>query len=376
MLRVVQLGVLLDPQRSPSQMMVDWWAMVDTAEMVARAGAHVTVIQASRVAETVRLREVTYHFLVPDAGRSLCASEGFARLIGQLAPEVVHVHGLGFAQEVLDLAALMPTTPILLQDHADGVPRFWRRRQRRKALAAAHGISFCALPQAEPFLRAGLFAASKPLFEIPECSSRFTPGDRESARQATGVFGDPAVLWVGHLDDNKDPLTVLKGVGRSFERLPALQLWCCFAQAPLLGEVQRQLAADSRLRGKVHLLGKVPHEQVEQLMRAADLFVLGSHREGSGFSVIEALACGLPPIITTIPSFRALTGRGKVGALWKCNDATNLGDALWAVAQQPRSEARAAARQHFDQELSFDAVGRKFLAAYESLRCGTHARAQ
>lgn len=65
-LQIVQLGVLLDPQRSPSQMLVDWWPLVDTAEMVAHAGAQVSVIQASRVAETVRLRDVTYHFLVPE----------------------------------------------------------------------------------------------------------------------------------------------------------------------------------------------------------------------------------------------------------------------------------------------------------------------
>ena len=375
-LRIVQLGVLLDPQRTPSQMMVDWWPLVDTAEMVAAAGARVTVIQASRLAQTLRLRDVTYHFLVPDEGSTLCASDGFARLLWQLGPDIIHVHGLGFPREVIDLAELVPTTPILLQDHADGVPRIWRRRSRRKGLAAARGISFCALSQAEPFIRAGMLDAATQLFEIPECSSRFTPGDRESARRATGVFGDPAVLWVGHLNANKDPLTVLDGISRVLERLPDLQLWCCFAQGPRLGEVQRRLAADSRLRDRVHLLGKVSHEHVEQLMRSADLFVSGSHREGSGFSVIEALACGLSPIITSIPSFRALTAQGKVGALWKCDDATDLGEALLSVVRQPRSEARAAARQHFDQELSFQAVGRKFLAAYEDLRSGTPAPAR
>lgn len=373
MLRIIHLGVLLDPQRSPSQMLVDWWPLVDTAEMVARAGGQVTVIQASCRAETVQLRGVTYYFLVPDPGRTLSASDGFARLLRQLAPDVIHVHGLGFPREVIDLAKLTPTTPILLQDHADGVPRIWRRRLRRKALAAAGGISFCALSQAEPFIRARMLNAGTRLFEIPECSSRFTPGDPESARRATGVFGDPAVLWVGHLNANKDPLTVLDGVSQVLEHRPDLQLWCCFGQAPLLGDVQRHLAADSRLRERVHLLGTVSHERIEQLMRAADLFVSGSHREGSGFSVIEALACGLPPVITNIPSFRALTAQGKVGALWRCDDATALREAVLSVERRSRTEARAAARQHFDQELSFDAVGRKFLAAYEELfRCGTH----
>ena len=374
MLRVVQLGVLLDPQRSPSQMMNDWWAMVDTAEMVARAGAEVVVVQASRVAETVQQREVTYHFLVPQAGRTLCGSGRFAQLLAKLTPDVVHVHGLGFAQELLDLAQCLPDTPILVQDHADGVPGIWRRRRHRRALAAVSGLAFCALGQAEPFRRSGMIAPGTRLFEIPECSSRFTPGDQDGARGITGMAGDPAVLWVGRLNANKDPLTVLDGVSRVMEQLPGLELWCCFGQAPLRAEVERRMAADSRLRGHVHLLGSVPHGRVEQLMRAADLFVLGSHHEGSGFSVIEALACGLPPVITDIPSFDALTAHGAVGALWRCEDASALAEALLRAAAWPRAAARAAARAHFDRELSCDAVGRKFVAAYQALRSDTALR--
>jgi glycosyltransferase involved in cell wall biosynthesis len=366
-LRIIHLGVLLDPQRSPSQMLVDWRALVDTTEMVAGAGGQVTVIQASRLAEVIHLHGVTYHFLVPDTGRTLCASGCFARLIGQLAPDVVHLNGLGFPREVIDLARLLPATPIFIQDHANGVPRIWRRRLRRKALAAAAGVSFCALSQAEPFVRARMFAERTQLFEIPECSSRFTPADREAARRVTGVVGDPAVLWVGHLNANKDPLTVLEGISQVLGQLPDLHLWCCFGNAPLRNSVEQRLVADARLRDRVHLLGQVPHETIEQLMRAADLFVAGSHREGSGFSVIEALACGLPPIVTSIPSFRSLTAQGKVGALWACDDAIALRAALLCVAGQPRAQARAAAREHFERELSFDAVGRKFLAAYEKL---------
>ena len=41
--------------------------------------------------------------------------------------------------------------------------------------------------------------------------------------------------------------------------------------------------------------------RVEELMRAADIFTLGSHREGSGYALTEALACGLPPVVTDIP---------------------------------------------------------------------------
>ena len=102
-------------------------------------------------------------------------------------------------------------------------------------------------------------------------------------------------------------------------------------------------------------------------MRAADLFVLGSHHEGSGYSVIEALACGLPPVVTDIPSYRALIGSGAAGRLWPCDDARALGDELRAAAAGAAVDTRAAVRAHFDRELSFDSLGRKLAAMYKDV---------
>ncbi len=100
-------------------------------------------------------------------------------------------------------------------------------------------------------------------------------------------------------------------------------------------------------------------------MQAADLFVLGSHREGSGYSLIEALACGLPPLVTDIPSFRSLTGEGAVGSLWPCGDS----DALRGRLLEARidAETRAKVREHFDLRLSFDSVGLKLAAMYDEV---------
>jgi glycosyltransferase involved in cell wall biosynthesis len=102
-------------------------------------------------------------------------------------------------------------------------------------------------------------------------------------------------------------------------------------------------------------------------MRAADVFVLGSHHEGSGYSLIEALACGLPPVVTDIPSFRVLTGRGAVGRLWPCGDSAALTRALVAAGRADPA-LRTAVRGHFVRELSFAAVGRKLSAMYAEVR--------
>jgi glycosyltransferase involved in cell wall biosynthesis len=234
-------------------------------------------------------------------------------------------------------------------------------------LSNVAAVSFCAHAQARPFLDSGLIAVGTRICEIPESTSRFTPGSRTEARGVMGVDGDPLVLWVGHLDANKDPLTVLDGISLASRALPRLELCCCFGSAPLMREVQAKVATDPNLRERVSLLGRVPHAAVEQLMRAADLFVLGSHREGSGYALIEAMACGLPPAVTDIPSFRALTGSGTVGALWPCGDARALCEAVVESSRRPKAETREAVRAHFDAELSFEALGRKLRAMYEEV---------
>jgi glycosyltransferase involved in cell wall biosynthesis len=356
---VAQISFFTDPEaRPPEKLLIDWPSLPDVAECACRAGVRVSVVQACMHSQRITRNGVNYHFL---------GSTGFAELLRELSPDVLHVHGLDFPHDVLSLATIAPGIPILLQDHASRPPRRWRRNLWRRGFSCASGIAFCSREQASPFAAAGLIAPHTAVYEIPESTSRFEPGDQAEARRSSGVSGDPVALWVGHLDANKDPLAVLDGISRAVLTLPALQLYCCYGSAPLLHAVQRRIMDDPLLIGRVHLLGRVPHPRIQQFMRTADLFVSGSHREGSGYSLIEALACGLPPVVTDIPSFRTLTGAGSIGALWRPGDAGTLCEQLIAVAAQPRAQLRVAVREYFERELSFDAVGRTLAATYQDL---------
>lgn len=375
-LHAVQISFFNDPAgRTAAQLLEAWPTLVDVAEATHSAGTRVSVVQASAHRESLQRGGVSYHFL-PFGGSpsAIRQNVGLRELLLSLEPDVFHVHGLNFPREVLSLSARVPAVPIVLQDHASQPPRLWRRGSWRRGFSAAAAISFCSLEQARPFAAAGLLSASTRVCEIPESTSRFSPGDRVEARRLTGLAGEPAVLWVGHLNDNKDPLTVLQGISLAARALPGLQLSCCFGSAPLLETMQRQIAADAMLRERVHLLGRVPHERIEQLMRAADLFVLGSHREGSGYSLIEALACGLPPVVTDIPSFRSLTGGGTAGVLWPCGDPQALCAALLSIVPRADASMRAAVRARFERELSLEALGRKLAALYASVLEHRHDR--
>jgi len=372
-MNIAHVSFYVDPQgRAPRELLRDWRSLGEIAGAVAGQGHAVTVIQASQRTEKLDLDGVRYRFLRSPASRAgLADSDEFVTLLQTLAPEVVHVHGLGFGAAVRRMHERMPHIPILLQDHADRVPRFWRRGAWRRGFAVAGGVSFCARAQAQPFIDSGLLQERVRVYAIPECTSAFIPGDHAAARAETGVHGEPAVLWVGHLDANKDPLTVLDGVSRAAASLPGIQLWCCFGNEALRGVMERRIAQDPRLGGRVHLLGRVPHARIEQLMRAADIYVSASHREGSGYALIEALACGLPPAVTDIPSFRELTAAGSVGRLWERGNAAALAAALIALGTAPREPARSRTRAHFDAQVSRRALGARFEHAYREL-AGSH----
>lgn len=344
-----------------------WPSLADIAELVAGAGVRVSVLQAASHAERLTRNDVEYHFVDVDGTRTV-ASRGrrFADVLDGIHADVLHAHGLGFVAEAFAVAGhLSPELPILFQDHADRPPRWWRRPRHRRCFARASGIAFTSPDQAQPFMATRLFGPSTRLFAIPESSSRFTPGDRTRARAETGLHGDPCVLWVGRLTRGKDPLTVLEGIALAASRLPGLQLWCVFGAAPMLADVRARISGDARLAGRVQLLGEVPHARIETLLRAADLFVSGSRAEGSGYAALEAIACGITPVLTDIPAFRALTGNGRIGHLWPRGDAARLADALFLAATEPTSAQQV--RVHFDATLSFEAVGRLWSEAYSQV---------
>jgi glycosyltransferase involved in cell wall biosynthesis len=377
-LRVVQVSFHADEHRRDGETLLHVWPTLrGVAAGVARTGVDLTVVQAASRHQTVSRDGVEFRFvhdptLATTGRRSRFAlprrPRGIIAAVAVVQPDVVHVQGLGHATATRQLMAALPGVPVLVQDHAGSPPRAPRALAWRWAYRSLAGADLAARDQAEQFVSSRVISARLPVFEIIEGSTDFTPGDREAARRATGLAGDPCLLWTGHLDANKDPLTVLEAFRRAAERRPDARLWCCFGKAPLLDEVRRCIADSPLLAERVVLLGARPHDEMEELFRAADFFVQGSHREGCSYSTIEALACGTTPLVTDIASSRRIVG--DAGSLTPVGDAAALGDAIVDWSVRDPSRRRSAARARFDEALSFDVIGRDLCAAYRSLAAG------
>ena len=353
-MRVIQACFLRDRfGRKPRELISDWPTLTDVARAASAAGVEVSVAVPHKETVTLHSGDVAVHFR-PDVLKHVQAE----------APDILHVHGLAFARAAP--ARLLPaSTRVVVQDHGGGEPSPWRKMLMRRGLRDVRGALFTASAQAAPF--ANILPRTARVFEVLESSSWFSPGDQNEARQRTRLYGDPCVLWVGRLNGNKDPLMVLRAMRGALNRLPNLQLWCCYSTTELLPAMKKLIEGDAILRDRVHLLGTVAHGDIEHLARAADFFVAASHWEGSGFALIEALACGLTPIVTDIPSFRWITGGGAIGGLVPVGDHAAMADQLVRLATMPGVQRRAAVLHHFAQQLSFDAIGNQLKHAYESV---------
>lgn len=368
-MHVVQVSGFRDPAgRGGRELLAAWPSLLTVARAAAQAGARVTVVQAAAADERLSTEGVAVE-LVRERGwaqrvrRSLARAPRVAGRVAELRPDVVHLHGLGFPLLARRLAR--GAAPLLVQDHGDRPLRRGRRLQRW-GLAGAAGFAFTHRDQAAPF--AGILPEGARVVEVLESTPAFGPGDREQARARTGVSGDPAILWVGRLIPDKDPLAFLDGLAAALPALPGATAWMAFPDSPLEDAVRLRIRDDPQLAGRVRLLGRRPHAEVELLCRAADLYVSCSRREGSGYALLEALACGATPVVTDIPAYRRITREGAVGALFPCGDRAALARALVALGSAPRRPERVLA--HFQAHLSAAAVGRELMAAYHAVLGG------
>lgn len=371
-MRVIHLSAWRDPAgRGGAELLEAWPTLTDVAAACVDAGVETVVVQAARRDEVLSRAGIPVHFVAEPLGgtlpRRLSTALPFRlmRRVRALRPDVVHFQGIAFPAAARLAASL--GAPVLVQDHGNAVPPPSRRPLYRWGYGRAAGVAFTDAEMARPFVAAGVLRPETPVFSVLESSTRFTPGDPAAARAAAGIHGDPCVVWIGRLMADKDPLTALAAFERAAARLPDARLWMAFGDAPLLDAVRARIEASPVLRERVRLLGRVPHGRVQELLRGADLFVSPSRREGSGYALLEALACGAVPLVADIPAHRRITRGGAVGSLFPCGDADALAALLVEHAARPRAAERARAREHFERHLSFAAVGRELRDAYARL---------
>jgi glycosyltransferase involved in cell wall biosynthesis len=174
---------------------------------------------------------------------------------------------------------------------------------------------------------------------------------RDSLRLNEGMI----FLHVGNLIERKDPVTVLKAFLKFQVQQPAARLYMIYQSAKLLDEAKALIGKNEA----VCLVGKIEHSELQNWFTAADFIIAGSHHEGSGVAVIEAMSCGCIPILTSISSFRKMTGPNKCGVLFEPGNENDLFSVLLKTNEMNIEMESDKALKQYDEELSFKVIAEK-----------------
>jgi glycosyltransferase involved in cell wall biosynthesis len=281
--------------------------------------------------------------------------------------DIIHVNSFIYSYQASLLKKQLPSVKLVIQHHAEKPGHRVKRFLLRNFSSSLDGFIFSSSELYNEWLKTKTLPTGKKFTEIMEGSSDFTFRNRDEMRVKTGLLGKPVILWVGRLDENKDPLTVLSGFLKLLNDFPEAKLYMIYSEDKLKQQVLSFIKQNTIVENSVVLLGFIKHNDICDYYNSADYFVLGSHYEGSGFSLVEAMSCGVVPVVTDIPAFRMITSKGQIGALWRCSDSDSFYNIAKEIIHKPLEVESKKALDFFSDNLSFPAIARKAKMFYESL---------
>jgi glycosyltransferase involved in cell wall biosynthesis len=127
----------------------------------------------------------------------------------------------------------------------------------------------------------------------------------------------------------------------------------------------RELLPAQTANDPILLIGKIQHEELLYWFNSSDFYLSASHYEGSGTALCEAMSCGCIPVITSIPSFRMISG--NCGILYEPGNEDALYAALIQTITLNKGDQEKNVLHQFKTALSFEAIADKFLQIVSSL---------
>lgn len=149
-------------------------------------------------------------------------------------------------------------------------------------------------------------------------TEKFKPDENDDSERYTFVITPGA-----------SRLTARKGLVYLLEAVSELAKNYSGIRVEIMGEGDEKenlekKAADLKIEGKVHFLGRIPREKTPGYYREADLFVLPSLNEGMSNAMLEALASGLPILATDSGGIKELVKDGQNGYIIEMKNAADI----------------------------------------------------
>jgi glycosyltransferase involved in cell wall biosynthesis len=164
-----------------------------------------------------------------------------------------------------------------------------------------------------------------------------------------------------------------KGTGILIESLPIILREFPSTSLDIVGDGEslnefRKMVATLNLNKSVSFHGKVDHSTIMQLLRRADLFCYPTQSEGFPKAVLEALACGLPVVTSSVSVLPQLINKGGGVLLDECSPSA-VANAVRRILADPKSYRSMSAKaietaRQYSLENWRDEIGRTLQDAW------------
>jgi len=304
--------------------------------------------------------------------------------------DVVHIYTAGWAGFLAPLASRLAAVPCVFSSTLQGSDdpasirsqswgglKLGLLRLCKKVVAYTPG-------QAEAFVRHGFPSQRVLTLTCGIDDQYYTPGTDEKARRmvrkAAGQELDgPVILFIGTLSRRKGVDLLLDSFRLLLERIPNAVLVLMGPKSAgedstldeaFVANLQEQCQAPP-LKHHVAFLGRIDsRERKRAILRASDVFALFSHNEGLGIVVLEAMACGVPPVLTALPLvFDYIVDDGQNGRIATTRDPAELAGLLSQTLSSPHVHRIMSqkARERVRERFAMDHIAAQYFKLYSDL---------
>ena len=180
------------------------------------------------------------------------------------------------------------------------------------------------------------------------------------------------VLFLGRLHQKKGLELLVGAFARVATKCPSAHLVLIGSGDRSYVERITQMIGDSGVAHRSTITGQLEEADKLAAFADADLFVLPSFGENFGIAVVEAMACGLPVVVSDKVGIWQDVAKAKAGIVTQC-DSNEISDAVETLVNDPglRATLGRNGRRLVETEFNIDRMAERMEIEYRTLCANT-----
>jgi len=254
-------------------------------------------------------------------------------LIKRIKPDILHAHfvtNYGFFSALCSFNPLVITawgSDVLVVPQARFISMI-KKLIAKYTLRKADLITCDAEHMKEALRRSGIAPEKITLIYFGVDTRKFSPGEKsEELRAKLGIYDSPTVISLRNLEPLYDIETLIRSLPLVLKEVPESQF--LIAGKGSEEEKLRELAESLGVSDNVKFIGFIQNDKLPQYLSTVDVYVSTSLSDaGIAASTAEAMACGLPVIVTDVADNKKWVDNGANGFAVPVRDPKSLAEKI------------------------------------------------